>query len=166
MFVGDEVLLDVTLTVARARLVSLACGGSLLSVAQDACNEGSTGLARAGPLGSAPGRSRLVKVHFRGLTERNNSAGLALRWETIGPGGGLFPVLDADITLSPSGKQSTLLTLAGAYRPALGPLGTGLDRAILHRVAAATIRNFVNCVAACITGNAAAGSATAGPGPS
>jgi hypothetical protein len=78
-----------------------------------------------------------------------------------------LPVLDADITLSPSGKQATLLTLAGVYRPPLGSLGAGLDRAILHRVAAATIRNFIHGVAAGITGHAAtAESETAGPGPS
>ena len=108
--------------------------------------------------------SRLVQVHYRDLTERNDSAGLALRWEAIGPCGELFPVLDADITLSPLGKQATLLTLAGAYRPPLGSLGAGLDRAILHRVAAVTIRNFIKRVAAGITGHAAtAESGTAGP---
>ena len=167
MFVGDEVLLDLTFTVARARLANLARGDSLLSVSQDAYNGGITGLARIGPLGSAPGLSRLVQVRFRDLMETNDSAGLALRWEAIGPGGGLLPVLDADITLSPSGKQATLLTLTGAYRPPLGSLGAGLDRAILHRVAAATIRSFINRVAAGITGHAAtAESGTAGPGPS
>ena len=166
MFVGDEVLLDLTFTVARARLANLARGDSLLSVSQDAYNGGITGLSRIGPLGSAPGLSRLVQVRFRDLMERNDSAGLALRWEAIGPGGGLLPVLDADITLSPSGKQATLLTLTGAYRPPLGSLGAGLDRAILHRVAAATIRSFINRVAAGITGHAAAAeSGTAGPGP-
>ena len=117
MFVGDEVLLDVTFTVARARLANLARGGSLLSVSEDAYNGGITGLVRVGPLGSAPALSRLVQVHFRDLVERNDSA--------------------------------------------------GLDHAILHRVAAATIRNFINRVAAGITGHAAtAESGTAGPGPS
>jgi hypothetical protein len=167
MFVGDEVLLDVTFTVARARLANLARGPSLLSVSEDAYNGGIAGLVRMGPPGSALSLSRLVQVHFRDLMERNDPAGLALRWEAIGPGGGLLPVLDADITLSPSGKQTTLLTLAGVYRPPPGSLGAGLDRATLHGVAAATIRNFINRVAAGITGHAVtAESGTAGPGPS
>lgn len=167
MFVGDEVLLAVAFAVARARLADLARGGLLLSVSEGAYNGGITGLARIGPPGSAPGPSRLVRVRFADLTERNDSAGLALRWEAIGPGGGLVPVLDADITLSPSGKQATLLTLAGVYRPPPGSPGAGPDRAILHRVAAATIRNFINGVAAGITGHAVtAESGTAGPGPS
>jgi len=167
VFVRDEVLLDLTFTVARARLANLARGGSLLSVSEDAYNGGITGLVRIGPLGPAPGLSRLVQVHFRDLMERNDSAGLALRWEAIGTGGGLLPVLDADITMRPSGQQATLLTLAGVYRPPLSSLEAGPDHAILHRVAAATIRNFINRVAAGITGQAAtAESGTAGPGPS
>jgi hypothetical protein len=166
VFVGDEVLLDVTFAAARAGLANLARGGSLLSVSEDSYNGGFTGLVPVGPLGSSPGLSRLVQVHFRDLTERNDSAGLALRWEALGPGGGLFPVLDADMMLNPSGKQATLLTLAGAYRPPLGSLGAGLDRAILHRVAAATIRNFINRVAAGITGHAAIAESGTSPGPS
>ena len=167
MFVGDEVLLAVTFAVAQARLANLARGGSLLPVSEDAYNGGITGLARTRSPGSAPGLSRLVQVHFLDLMERNDSAGLALRWQAIEPGGGLLAVLDADITLSPSGKQATLLTLAGTYRPPPGSLGAGLDCAVLHRVAAATIRNFINGLAAGITGYAAtAESGTAGPGPS
>jgi hypothetical protein len=168
VFVGDEVLLAVTFTVARAGLADLARRGLLLSVSEDAYSGGISGVTRIGPPGSAPDPSRLVRVRFVDLTGRNDSAGLALRWEAIGPGGGLVPVLDADITLSPSGKQATLLTLAGVYRPPPGSPGAGPDHAILHRVAAATIRSFINGVAAgiTVTGHAAtAESGTAGPGP-
>ncbi len=166
MFVGDEVLLDVTFAIARARLVNLARGGLLLSVSENAYKEGTTGPARDGTLDPAPDPPRLVQVRFRDLTRRNDSAGIALRWEAIGSGGGLFVVLDADITLSPSGQRATLLALAGAYRPPPGSPGAGLDRVILHRVAAATIRNFLDRVAAGITGYAAAGSGPSGPGRS
>jgi hypothetical protein len=93
-------------------------------------------------------------VHFRDLVMRDDSAVLTLRWEATGPGGRLFPALDADITLTPAGERATLLRLAGSYRPPLGSLGAGLDRAILHR-AAATIRAFLSRVADSI-----------GPGPS
>ena len=64
----------------------------------------------------------------------------------------MFPVLDADLKLAPDGEGGTVLTMAGAYRPPLGPLGEALDRAILRRVAAATIRSFLARVAAQITG--------------
>jgi hypothetical protein len=147
MFVGDEVRLEVSFAAARARLANLTHGGSLLSASADAYGEGITGLARVGPLGSAPGLSRLVEVHVQDLAASDDSAGLALRWEATGPGGRLFPALDADLKLRPAGEQATLLTLVGAYRPPLGTLGAGLDRAILHRVAAATIRAFLNRMA-------------------
>ncbi len=147
MFVGDEVLLEVSFVAARARLANLTRGSSLLSASREAYGEGITGLARVGPLGSAPGLSRLVEVHVRDLATSDDSAGLALRWEAAGPGGGLFPALDADLTVRSAGEQATTLTLVGAYRPPLGTLGAGLDRAILHRVAAATIGAFLTHVA-------------------
>jgi hypothetical protein len=147
VFVGDEVLLDVSFVAARARLANLTRGGLLLSVSEGAYGEGIAGLARVGPLGSAPGISRLVEVHVRDLAETTDSAGLALRWAATGPGERLFPALDADLTLRPAGEQATVLALVGAYRPPLGGLGSGLDRAILHRVAAATIRTFLDRVA-------------------
>jgi hypothetical protein len=160
MFVGDEVGLDVSLEVARAGLVRLARGGWLSSASEDAYGFGVAGLSRVGALGL----TREVRVQARELAERDGSAGLAIRWEVTGPGGGLFPVLDADLTVHGTEGDSTLLTLAGAYRPPLGPLGQALDRAILHRVAAATIRNFLSRVAAEITGQA--GPAGTGTGPS
>jgi hypothetical protein len=161
MFVGDEAVLDVSFAVARARLATLARGSWLLSASEGAYGVGVSGLTRVGALGL----SREVQVQARELTTRDDSAGLAIRWEVTGPGGGLFPVLDADIRLHPSGDGATLLTLEGAYRPPLGGLGQALDRAILHRVAAATIRNFLNRVATGITGQPGPAEEDAGPFP-
>jgi hypothetical protein len=143
MFVGDEVLLDLSFPVARARLGDLTRDGLLTSASNDAYGAEVTGLMRVGP----PGFSRLVRVQFRDLPERANAAGLALRWEVTGPGGALYPVLDADVELIRAGSQTTWLTLAGAYRPPLGALGEALDRAILHRVAGATIHRFLGRIA-------------------
>ena len=150
MFAGDEVRLEVSFNAAQARLANLIRGGSLVSASQHAYGEGITGLVRVGPLGAAPGISRIVEVRFRELVARGDTAVLALRWETLGPGGKLFPALDADITLTPAGEQATLLTMGGAYRPPLGALGAQIDRAILRRAAAATIRSFINRVAEAI----------------
>jgi hypothetical protein len=140
MFVGDEVLLDLSFQVARARLGALTRSGLLKSASDDAYGAELTGLMRVGP----PGFSRLVRVQFRDLPARANTAGLALRWEVTGPGGALFPVLDADVELVRAGPQTTWLTLSGAYRPPLGGLGQAIDRAILHRVANATIHGFLS----------------------
>jgi hypothetical protein len=159
MFVGDEVMLDVSFAVARARLANLTQGEWLLSASDDAYGTGATGLSRVGALGL----SKVVRVQARDLAEREGSAGLAIRWEVTGPGSGLFPVLDADIKLHPGEEQRTLLTLQGAYRPPLGAVGQALDRAILHRVAATTIRNFLDRVAAGITGQPAPAGAHTDP---
>jgi hypothetical protein len=155
MFVGDELQLGVGFDAARGGLADLARRGLLTSASAEAYGQGLTAVVRVGPRGSGHGTSKLVRVHFRDLVMRDDSAVLTLRWEAAGPGGRLFPALDADITLIPAGEHATLLRLAGAYRPPLGPVGAGLDRAVLHRVAAATIRAFMSRVADSI-----------GPGPS
>jgi hypothetical protein len=64
--------------------------------------------------------SKLVEVLFLEVATRGESAVLALRWEATGPGGRLFPALDADMSLTPAGQHSTRLSLTGAYRPAPG----------------------------------------------
>jgi hypothetical protein len=161
MFVGDEVVLDVSFAAARARLTDLMGNDLLRSASQDAYGAGITGLASVG----VPGLRKAVRVLAYELAETGGDAGLAIRWEAIGPGGGLFPVLDADIKIVPAGDQTTLLVLAGVYRPPLGPLGMALDRAVLHRVAAATIRDFLGRLAAGIGNRAGAPEAGTGALP-
>jgi len=150
MFVGDEVLLDVSFAAASGRLANLA-HDSLLTASQDAYDAGATGLVWLGPLGWVPGASKLVQVHVHELPGTADSAGVALRWEATGPGGRLLPALDADLRLTAAGEHATLLTVSGVYRPPLGTLGARLDRAILRRVAASTVRTFINRVADAIT---------------
>jgi len=157
MFVGDEVMLDLTLPAARSGLARLALDG-LLRASQDAYGRGIAGLKRAG----GPGGLALTRLQARPLARAGGRAGLAIRWEAAGPGREPFSVLDADLALVPAGEHATLLTLSGTYRAAPGDM---LDRAILHQVAAATTRNFLSRVAAGIAsqhgpaGGAAAGAA-------
>jgi hypothetical protein len=169
MFLREELRLNVAFMPARDRLAAMAHSGSLLTAAQAASDEaaagdGSTGLARVGPLGPVLGLSRVVEVQFGDLVAHDDTAQLALRWEVAGPGGGLFPALDADITLATTDDDATILVLTGVYRPPLGSVGAGLDQAILHRVAVATIRDFLSRVGAAIGSSASASrEATAGP---
>ena len=46
------------------------------------------------------------------------------------------------------GKDLTQVGLSARYTPPFGLLGASLDRALLHRVAEATVRDFVERVAA------------------
>jgi hypothetical protein len=141
VFVGDEVRLDVRFAVAWERLARLGESGALFAPSADAYGSGQV---RVGP----GGVSKLVRVQARELSWTGSAGGLALRWEATGAGGGLFPVLDADLTLADLGDEGTLVKLAGVCRPPFGALGQALDRAGLHRVAVATIRVFLARVAA------------------
>lgn len=55
----------------------------------------------------------------------------------------LFPHLQADLELARLGPGMTQLTLRGSYRPPLGLVGEAIDRALLHRVAEAAVKDFV-----------------------
>jgi hypothetical protein len=147
MFVRDEARIPVGFAVARTRLAGLAADGLLLDASQAAYGDGATGIARVGPPGVWPGLSKLVTIHVGDLAASPGSARLPLRWEATGPGSGMFPALDADIIVIPDGEHGTVLTLTGVYRPPLGMVGAMLDRAILSRVATATIRDFIGRLA-------------------
>ncbi len=142
MFIGTEIRLDVGFSAARARLASLASGGLLEGASHHAYDTWTTGLARVGPLGAAPGVSRLVQVHIRAVADYENSAVWAMRWQATGATGALFPALDADLKLTPVGEDATTLAVSGVYRPPFGGLGAGLDRVVMNRIARASIRAF------------------------
>jgi hypothetical protein len=90
-----------------------------------------------------PGLSRLVQAHFLDPAERDGSVTMGMRWEATSVTGWLFPALDANITLTAEGDQATAVTLTGVYRSPLGALGAGLDRALLHHVATATVSSLL-----------------------
>lgn len=140
VFVGDHILMDVCLDSARCQLERLAGDGVLLSASEYAYGEGITGLVETA--GLAAGMSRLVGVRPGDLMETEGCARLWLRWEAIGSDGTLFPALDAHLTLSPAGENTTLLTLAGVYRLPEHD-GAGLDPGIARCFAAITIDSFI-----------------------
>jgi hypothetical protein len=140
VFVGDQIRMDVCLDSARRQLERLARDGVLLSASEYAYGAGITGLMEAA--GLAAGMSRLVGVQPGDLLETEGSARLGLRWEAIGSDGTLFPALDADLTLSPAGENTTVLTLAGLYRLP-EHAGAGLDPGIVRCFAAVTIDSFI-----------------------
>ncbi|HET7245232.1 MAG TPA: hypothetical protein VFJ07_10400 [Streptosporangiaceae bacterium] len=139
MFVSDELLLSSGFSATRPGFARLSRGGSLLAASEEAYGQGIRSMAGAG----APGLFRLAGVRSRDLAAGENSAALALRWEALTPDGGLFPALDANLTLTQTGDQASLLALTGTYRlPATAP-GT----AIVNLAAAATIPAFLTRVA-------------------
>ncbi len=157
MFVSHETVLRVGFPMARAGLVALAHGGWLRDASGQAYADGLVGLARVGPFGDVIGASKLVRVSLLEPVPREDSVVLPLRWEATGVMGKLFPVLDANLTLTPAGDGSTRLAFTGAYRPPLAAVGSGIDRVMLHRAASATVRSLVRQIADTIVADVALG---------
>jgi hypothetical protein len=76
---------------------------------------------------------------------------LPLTWEPTGHQG-LLPRLEADLEVGPLGADRTQLAISARYRPPLGVVGQAIDRVLLHRVAEATVKDFLDRLSATITG--------------
>ena len=133
MFVVHDVLLDVAFGVARPRLVSLASSPALVDASRAAYEEGLTSLIRTGPTLAEAAGPRLARVKFLPPVDRPGTTTVGLRWEASGAATGLFPVLDADITLAVASEHTTTLTLSGVYRPVSD--GAALNGAALNGAA-------------------------------
>lgn len=99
--------------------------------------------ARVGPTGAIAKSVTLEvgrpEIHRHGVV-------YPLRWSATGAGA-LFPVLKADLVLSQLGRAETSISLDGTYQPPMGMVGRVLDRALMGRVAEATVRNWVDRLA-------------------
>ncbi len=134
MFVAHDVLLDVPFGVARPRLVTLTSGRALADASRAAYAEGLAGQPGVAP--NAGASAGLARVRYLPPVERRDSVTVGLRWETSGEVAGLFPVLDADITLAAAGEHSATLTVSGVYRsPCRPPCPALLAAPVLHEVA-------------------------------
>jgi hypothetical protein len=153
MFVVHDVLLDVTFGVARPRLVSLASTRALVDASRAAYQEGLTSQSRASANDGCPGSAgeirtgpgarpgvQLARVRFLPPVERADSTTVGMRWEASGVAVGLYPVLDADITLAAAGERTTMLTLSGVYRAPCEHPGPALLSAPISAVAGAPAR--------------------------
>jgi hypothetical protein len=151
MFVAAERTLDMPCQAAGARLANLVYAGGLNQPSHAAYQQGLNSLIRVGPLGHLPGASKLVRVDFLDPVQHDGAVSVGFRWQATGATAGLFPVLDADVTVGPAGQNHTRLALAGTYRAPLGRVGASLDRAILHLVATATVRTLLTDIAATLS---------------
>lgn len=90
-----------------------------------------------------------------------------VRWSAVG-GEALFPEMIADLVLTQAGSGETNITLRGTYDPPLGMVGRVLDRALLGKVAEATVRQWVDRLADAITTTSSAdrGAPASQPGSS
>lgn len=56
----------------------------------------------------------------------------------------LFPFFESDIEVGALGAQCTQLSVSARYRPPLGAFGRVIDRVLMHRVAEATVKDFLD----------------------
>ncbi len=97
-----------------------------------------------GPLGPRLGRRVAVRV---GAPVRLPSKTLLpFTWRPTS-GNGLLPDLDGDLELGALGPGHTQVALSARYRPPLGTVGRAVDRVLLHRVAEATVKDFLDRIA-------------------
>jgi len=146
MFLRYYVELD--LPAAQAESALLDAPSTWLPALADGAAE------RADPLfaevGVGPGGLRVtrrVSVQLGRAVRFPSKVSLPMTWD---PGGWLLPRLDAELELGALGKDRTQLAISARYDPPLGTVGRTIDRLALHRVAEATIKDFLDRVAAAL----------------
>jgi hypothetical protein len=132
----------------------------LPGLAQEATHRGDALLADVG-FGDHARVARQVQIELQPAVTMPTKTVVPLRW-TPTAGTGLFPALDADLEIAPLGPARTQLAMSARYVPPLGALGRVIDRALLFRVAEATIKDFLDRVREAVLMDAGlAGSGTA-----
>lgn len=116
----------------------------LPGIARDANHRGDVLLADVG-FGDDVRIARKVGVELGEVVRMPSKTVLPLRWHATGAAG-LFPALDADLEIAPLGPHRTQLAMSARYVPPLGALGRAIDRAMLFRVAEATLKDFLDRV--------------------
>ena len=97
-------------------------------------------------VGGTIGLHRKVIIELGPMVHATSKSFFPLRWTASGHPG-LFPALDADIEVAPMGPDRAQLAMSARYVPPLGAVGRTIDRALLSRVAEATVKDFLDRVA-------------------
>jgi hypothetical protein len=93
--------------------------------------------------------SKHVEVEIGKPVMGTDRTWIPISWHATGPIG-LFPVLDAELELASLGARLTQLSLSARYQPPLGLVGRTMDKALLSRVAEATIKDFLDRLASAL----------------
>ena len=75
-----------------------------------------------------------------------DSVMLPVTWVAVG-GPPIFPKMEGTLHAEPEGPGLTRLTLNARYDPPMGRVGELIDRAMMHRLAALTMTDFVQRLA-------------------
>ncbi len=144
MFVRYFVELEHPSTVIEDALLT-APAGMIPAIASLSDNRGQHLLAEVGFRIEGHRVSKKVEIEVGKPLRTSARTWIPMSWRATGPSG-IFPVLEGDLEVAPLGPQRTQLSLSAQYRPPLGFIGRTVDRALLSRVAEATVKNFVERV--------------------
>ncbi len=116
----------------------------LAGLAQDADERGQRLLIEVGfPVDGRRRIDKRVEVDFGEPIRLPSKSLLPMSWKATGSQG-LFPALEGDLEIAPLGARRTQLALSVRYRPPLGAIGRVVDKTMLHRVAEATVKDFLD----------------------
>ena len=96
---------------------------------------------------------RCVELELGGPRRTEGVTLLPIKWRAASVSG-IFPVLEGQFELARMGIATTQLGLSATYEPPFGLVGKIADRAMLHRVAEITVKEFVEQIAARLSKNA------------
>lgn len=106
------------------------------------------GVKMLSELGFELGKGRIEKRIQVTVGRPRHTSGATLvpiRWRAASTSW-LFPALDGQLEIAAIGATNTQLGLSASYEPPLGLVGKIADRALLHRVAEVTVKDFLESV--------------------
>lgn len=145
MFVRHHVIVERSLRECEKALTQTPSSW-MPHLAGHATESGEHVLARVGfKLGAIPVRKR-VELRLGERQQVGDWLRFPISWKATFPSG-LFPVFEGQLELVPLGPDRTRVAVAGYYTPPLSEVGDQLDSLLLHNVAEATIKDFVESLA-------------------
>lgn len=145
MFVYYFMYIDRPFLEARRLVLNIIDG--LPEAAGIAYREGEQMQMRAGV---APGLlSKAVRVRVGDPVDVGAETAIPVSWKATGPTR-LFPVMEGELVIAGIGSAETQLIFRGSYHPPFGGLGKAIDKILLHRIAEATAKYFVDRIGAAV----------------
>ncbi|MFM7718396.1 MAG: hypothetical protein ACKO8G_02735 [Actinomycetota bacterium] len=136
---------DLALPFGSVERAFLADPGEWLpGMAHDADERGDRLLGEVG-FGQGPRIGKRVEVEVGEPAKLHGTTLLPIAWKATATDA-VFPSLEADLEIAALGPDRTQLSISARYRPPMGGVGRVLDRALLHRVAEATLKDFLDRV--------------------
>ena len=144
MFVYYYVHLNRPFRTVEPRLLELSNG--LVGLAAAAYREGEEIRARLKIGGGDRRIGKTVTLHPGEPSRGPVETSIPIIWEATGTPG-LFPRMEGELVVADLGEGLTQVALRGSYEPPLGVVGRALDRTLFHRVAEASVKQFLDRIA-------------------